>query len=344
MIRSISGLATAGLLVLALAGCGAPVPAETSASPTPSETATPTPEPVEYAPLTGEIVEVGSLTHASIAAKIDNHEDARPQIGLNQADIVFEELVEGGLTRYVAIWHSEIPKLYGPIRSIRPMDPDIVSPFGGIITYSGGQQKFVTMMKDTVVRNIIHGSTGTGDLMYRITDKIAPHNVVVKGQQLIAENTDLAAPLPALSFASNWATASTAGTGIVSPGFTVRIGEPSVPSWKWSGKNMAWVRFQTGGARDMDSAGAQLRATNVIVQRVKETHEYGYVPRANVVGTGDAWIFTGGKYLEATWTKADRASYTVYTDKATGEPILLAPGNTWIELMPNEGKLTIRTP
>ena len=72
--------------------------------------------------------------------KIDNHEDARPQVGLNRTDLVFEELVEGGLTRYVAVWHSDVPDAVGPVRSIRPMDPDIVAPLGGIIAYSGGQQ------------------------------------------------------------------------------------------------------------------------------------------------------------------------------------------------------------
>ena len=80
---------------------------------------------------------------------------------------MFEELVEGGLTRYVAVWQSDVPAEIGPIRSIRPMDPDIISPLGGIVAYSGGQDRFVRAMKATSVYNAIHGQSDTADLMYR---------------------------------------------------------------------------------------------------------------------------------------------------------------------------------
>ncbi|MDP3209308.1 MAG: DUF3048 domain-containing protein, partial [Rhodoglobus sp.] len=130
---------------VALIGCAPDVPMPV---PTPAYTSTyVAPEPTALAPLTGQVVAQGALTNPSIAAKIDNHEDARPQIGLNRADIVFEELVEGGITRYVAVWQSDIPDELGPIRSIRPMDPDIISPFGGIVAYAGGQERFVDMMR-----------------------------------------------------------------------------------------------------------------------------------------------------------------------------------------------------
>jgi hypothetical protein len=155
------------VLAVVLAACAAIVLPGTTGGPTaaptaaPSVTPTPTPTPIEYAPLTGYRVKVGSLEHPVLMAKIDNNPEARPQVGLNQADIVFEELVEGGLSRYVAIWHSTIPAEIGPIRSIRPMDPDIASPFRGLIAYSGGQQRFVQMMIATKVRNVIHGQAGT---------------------------------------------------------------------------------------------------------------------------------------------------------------------------------------
>ena len=103
-----------------------------------------TPAPTQLAPLRGTTVPAGSLAHPSLAAKIDNHEGARPQVGLDRTDIVFEELVEGGLTRYVAVWHSDVPEQIGPVRSIRPMDPDIITPYGGIVAYSGGQESSST--------------------------------------------------------------------------------------------------------------------------------------------------------------------------------------------------------
>src|SRR5690606_39906080 len=105
------------------------------------------PEPTDVAPLRGTTVPEGSLSHAAVSAKIDNHWDARPQRGLERTDIVFEELVEGGITRYVAVWHSDVPEELGPIRSIRAMDPEIASPIGGIMLYAGGQEKIVSMMR-----------------------------------------------------------------------------------------------------------------------------------------------------------------------------------------------------
>ncbi len=344
MRRSLITLPVIAALVIAMTGCSAGTAPTASPSETPTASPTPTEEPKEYAPLTGVEVEPGSLVRPAMAAKIDNHVDARPQIGLDKTDIVFEELVEGGLTRYVAVWHSQLPKTYGPIRSIRPMDPDIVSPFGGMITYSGGQQKFITMMQNTNVLNIIHGQSGTADTIYRIDSKIAPHNVVVKAQVVNKQHAELAAPMPSFSFAAALAEATAVTDGTATKGAVVTFDSPSTPKWKWSAEKQAWVRFQTGGAIDTDFNGVQLQATNVIVQRVKESHEYGYVPRANVVGYGTAWIFTGGKYIEAKWEKKDRESFTTYTIKATGEEVTLAPGNTWIELMPIEGNIKILAP
>jgi hypothetical protein len=168
--------------LLLLTACTSEKPSQTQ---TPSPTADAwvstykTPAPTELAPLRGTVVPAGSLTHPSLSVKIDNHEAARPQIGLERADIVFEELVEGGLTRYVGIWQSDIPDLLGPVRSIRPMDPDIISPFGGIVAYSGGQQMFVDMMKATPVVNAVFDYDRTG-LFYRIGTRPAPHNVIVR--------------------------------------------------------------------------------------------------------------------------------------------------------------------
>lgn len=172
--RSVAATLVSSLALLSLIGCAPeriPLPTP-SASPWISTYVTP--DPTELAPLRGTTVPAGSLNHASIAAKVDNHWDARPQVGLERTDMLFEELVEGGITRYVAIWQSDIPELLGPVRSIRPMDPDIVSPFAGIICYSGGQQRFVRLMLDTPVYNAIHGQSDTEDTFFRTNDKDGP--------------------------------------------------------------------------------------------------------------------------------------------------------------------------
>ena len=122
-----TAVAMAGVGVLLVAGCSVDAPMPNSAPSSPSFVSSYVPPPAYgISPLTGEQIEVGALAAPSLAAKVDNHPDARPQVGLERTDIVFEELVEGGLTRYVAVWHSDVPAIIGPVRSIRPMDPDII--------------------------------------------------------------------------------------------------------------------------------------------------------------------------------------------------------------------------
>ena len=108
-----------------------------------------------------------------------------------------------------------------------------------------------------------------------------------------------------------------------------------------------WLRIQDGKV-DTDSATKeQLHATNVVVLDVQEDRgyadpKYGHIPKAVLIGKGKAWVFSGGKYVEATWSKSSQTARIILTD-ASGAAINLAPGNTWVELKPNdpEGKLTI---
>lgn len=344
--------------IASLTGCTTAVP---GATPT-----TPTPEPVYIAaPLTGAQLLEGSpealaLAAPSVACKIDNSFAARPQQNLNLTDVVFDEMVEGGLTRLVAIWHSQLgatstgdPKTtgVGPVRSIRPMDPDIISPFGGIVCYSGGQLKFVNMMRNTGVFNASETSEQGNGTFRRSKDREAPHNVIVDVFKLATmhQATNLPAPQQMFDFATSLETASaaTAGTAVA----RIKVAFPSaLAEWVPSADGKQWLRIQDG-AKHLDSATKeQLHATNVIVMDVKEDRsygdpKYGHIPKAVIIGKGKAWVFTAGKYIEATWSKADRNSKIIFTD-AAGAAINLAPGNTWIELKPAdpEGKLTIVAP
>lgn len=304
-----------------------------SAAPTDSPRPTQTPIPAEYAPLTGVRVPIGSLERPVLMAKIDNNPEARPQVGLNKADIVFEELVEGGFSRYVAVWHSTIPTDIGPIRSIRPMDPDIASPFGGVIAYSGGQQRFVQMMIATRVKNVIHGQSGTEKYIYRSDDMIAPHDVIVRAKKLIDKRSNLAAPEPAFSFTRGGAVPSAVEFGKPAKHLVTSFSSLNSPSWKYHAASGKYLRSQAGGEKDVDETGAQLSAVNVIAQMVGESSEFGYVPRALVVGRGVAWISTGGKTVKAKWVKRNRNAMTVFTLKG-GEEVHLGRGRTWVELVP----------
>lgn len=321
-------------------GCA---PVEAMPVPTPSYSSTyVTPPPTALAPLTGETVEAGALAAPSLAAKVDNHPAARPQVGLERTDLVFEELVEGGLTRYVAVWHSDVPAEIGPIRSIRPMDPDIISPLGGIVAYSGGQQRFVAMMQATAVVNAIHGQADTDDLMFRTDAKDAPHNVLVRAPELIARHLDLAAPVQQFAFAPDAASSTAVREGGDVAGIALRFGSSSAPSWSWDPASARYLRFQDGGTPDLDTVGGQLSAVNVVVLRVPVTVSQS-IPKTELIGSGEAWISTGGRTVHATWSKGSMTDPIRLVDD-TGTVVRLAPGNTWIELVPLAGSAEFTPP
>ena len=260
---------------------------------------------------------------------------------IEHTDLVVEELVEGGLTRYVAVWQSDVPPEIGPIRSIRPMDPDIISPLGGIVAYSGGQFRFVEAMKATNVYNAIHGRSDTADIMYRTTTKRSPHNVLVRAPQLIVEHADIVAPGQQFAFAADLAGSTALREGSPTAKIKLRFGAPSTPSWNFDPASGRYLRFQAGEA-DLDGAGAQLSAANVIVIRVPIGNDGG-VPKTELIGSGEAWISSGGSTVHATWRKGSQRALIRLVDD-TGTVIRLAPGNSWIELVPMSGDVQFSAP
>ena len=297
--------------------------------------------PTSIAPLRGTTVPAGSLDHASIAAKIDNLPSARPQLGLENTDLVYQELVEGGLTRYVAVWQSVIPALLGPVRSIRPMDPDIVSPLGGIICYSGGQQRFVDLMRRTPVYNAIHGQADTASTFFRTPTRAAPHNVLVKAQELLGQHSGIVAPAKQFEFAPDLASSTAAKGGTPTAAVNYVFSGVTDGSWTWDAVRGVFLRSQ-GSGPDLDGAGAQLSATNVVVVRVTVSDDQG-VPKTNLIGSGEAWISTGGGTVHATWSKAS-ATDPIHLVDGAGATVRLAPGNTWIELVPSAGSVVFLAP
>lgn len=327
-------------VAVVLTGCSSETPSPvstTSAAPEYVSTYE-APAPSVIAPLTGEIIPAGTALNSSLAAKIDNHSAARPQVGLERTDIVFEELVEGGLTRYVAVWQSDIPDEIGPVRSIRPMDPDIVSAFGGIIAYSGGQQRFVALMQATNVFNAIHGQSATAETFYRTKTKKSPHNVLVKASVVVGQHPEIPAPQQQFAFSLDLASSTAVKDGTPASQVNLKFSNASSPSWTWDAAQGKYLRAQLGVA-DMDSNGAQLSAVNVLTIRVGIDKSLG-VPKTKLIGSGEAWVSSGGKTIHATWFKgAPTAAIALVDDQ--GVTVRLAPGNSWIELVPTEGFITL---
>jgi len=277
--------------------------------------------------------------------KIDNSAEARPQLGLNEADIVIDEMVEGGLTRFLAIWHSQQPDQFGPIRSVRPMDPDLATAFGGIIAYSGGQRPFVAAMRATGIYNATETSEQTLNTMVRVKDRYAPHNLFVKAKDLQGQHMSLGAPKAPFTFSADAASSSAAMDSKESVDSVTAQFPSATALWTWTGKKFA--RTQDGKALTDALNQKQITADNLLVLRVAVDRSfrdprYGFVPKTVLEGTGKGTVFSNGKALAVTWTKTAASSYVVLTE-SNGTVVKLAPGNTWFELVPTDvGKVTIK--
>jgi hypothetical protein len=191
------------------------------------------------------------------------------------------------------------------------------------------------MMIDTPVYNIIDGSEAAEDVLYRTSDKDAPHNVGVAAQTIVAAHLDMGPPPQMFAYSSSVETSSAVRDG--SPGASVDVifSDERYPTWVYNAETSSYLRYQEASVADMDSEGGQIAATNVVVMMVDLDWQYTPVPRTIMVDSGEAWVSTGGKTIHATWSKDARESRIRLTDDF-GMTVRLAPGNTWVEMPPRE--------
>jgi Protein of unknown function (DUF3048) N-terminal domain/Protein of unknown function (DUF3048) C-terminal domain len=308
---------------------------ESETPPPPSET-----PPAVLLPLLGTPGIVPA--RAALAVKIDDTERGRPQSGLVEADVVFEEMVEGGLTRLLAVYQSHDPETMGPVRSARSTDLSILAELGRpLFAWSGANPTFAAAVH---AADIVDVGVGAAPEAYRrADDRPAPYNLdAAAGLLRDAAADDAAAatpPDPLFSYRE-------AGVPLSGPGAETAIGFRTTGagplateiSWSWDAGGEAWVRDQNGTAH-VDDAGERVRAANVIL-RFTPYGDSGVrdsvgavVPEAAAVGEGDAWLLSGGRAQPGRWHKPSADAVTAYSDTA-GDPLRLAPGTTWVEVLP----------
>lgn len=344
----ILGLALTGLVLLS--GCAGEAEAEPATpTQTQSSTQTPTQEPTAEpvlipAPLTGINYQEGTnsfLSRPAILAKIDNTTPGRPQLALNDADVVYVTRVEVGLTRLLAVFHSRLPEVIGPVRSVRPVDAPIIEPYGGVFVFSGGQATFTDDAYDTGLVMSNEDTEQGNDSYFREESRVAPWNLFFEPQKLQELYATEAAPAPSFEFD---VIPSAVSGGV--PISAVIVEYPQMTSrwdldtarFPWSqAAEAAWYRTQDG-SQHLQADGAQVVSKNVVILEV--THDlsfidpkYGAIPKAELVNnSGVAHIFSEGYYIQGSWSKGLANEPILLFDPA-GEPIKLAPGNTWIEMM-----------
>lgn len=292
-----------------------------------------------------------AATQPVLAIKVENDPSVRPQYGLDAADLVVEELVEGGMTRFVTFFQSTIPDEIGPIRSARHVDASIAAPLADYFVFSGASGVTRGFLDQNIPADVVRVNEG-GSGMHRTKYHPAPHNVYLYPMEVIGSNKAKASPTTGL-FVRPEVTAtigaSPTNTSILTSGEPVssvrlQFAKANKPGWIWDAAKSAWVR-DDGSKAHMAISGNQISATNLVVLRVTTTDAGykdpagGYVPRTVLEGTGAGFVMAGNKKIAVTWSKTDAKSPITLTD-AAGAIVAMLPGNTWVELIPTEGDVT----
>lgn len=326
-LRSGAGLLVLGAVALGLVACGGGGTSKANSDTT--------------APLTGLPAQGPSQdrNRPALYVKIENSPDARPQTGLEQADVVYEVVAEGGITRFAAVFQSSAPSTIGPIRSVRGQDPDLAAPLKGLAVFAGGIPDYVSQI-DTVAQDLSTASPiGEGPPFRRDPGRRAPHNLYGDPAGFWAKATSPydEAPQPLFTYGT-----LPAGAG-PAKGVDIDFSPVAKVAWAWDGS--AYRRSQGGRPFTVTGSG-RIGPQNLVVEFV-DVQNTSYidpagnpVPASTVVGSGDAEVFRNGQVVRGTWSKDDRTSVTQY-DGADGKPIPLQPGRTWVELVPRGRAVTV---
>jgi len=275
-----------------------------------------------------------------LAFKIDNNLNARPQSGIEEADSVYEILVEGGMTRFLAFFYDKTSSYLGPIRSARPTDPTLVRPYGGILVVSGATPGLVPQIRELGVPVLEEQSPPA---MFRIASRTAPHNLY-GDTELVRENVDTrgfafnAPPDPIYNFGlnqENWNVGAN----------RVRIKYSDFTSIIWKLDGDSYSRFIIDGYSKSDDPvvhntinrdeEVEIIQTNtiVVIQGPIYVDEATTLPSVLTVGVGPVYLFNNGNYIEGTWRRNDIIEPFEFYDKEQN-PIYVPPSQQWVHILP----------
>lgn len=282
---------------------------------------------LHVAPLTGLPDPLEMTKHRSaLTIKIDNTPEAMPQYGIENADVVYEEIVEGGITRLAAIFNTRLPTVVGPVRSVRRTDREIVFPIGGVFAFSGGAEYAVRSIETAPVK--LYNESNSGSAMFRDPKRYPPHNLFANAA-LLMKKDGLPRPPPAL-FTYRPRSQGVRGPRVRS--FVVGFAEGFAATYSWDATSRSWDR-SVFGLPDVAANGVRISPRNVIVMSVNYVGGVGVIDSyAQLLGSGSVEVFSGGRLQRGTWSRPSLRQRAVYRN-LSGKLIKLTPGQTWVELL-----------
>jgi hypothetical protein len=297
--------------------------------------------PDRIAPLNGLPVNGLAWNRRVVAVKIDDHRGARPQSGIEEADAVVETLVEGGLTRWIALFHQSDSSYLGPVRSVRPTDIGIVLPLDATVAASGGQQWIVDQAVAAGIQ-LLRRRDAPPPALYRIPSRPVPHNLYADTTALrdVADGAGYTDHPPPPLFEWGEFPDGPAATRI-----SLEWSDPITVTWTWDGARYLRER---GGAPHLtvtaDGLASQIWADSLVVLIAPASDllpppevSGSPVPVLDTVGVGTAFVFAEGRAVRGTWSRTSLSEpFTLSTFR--GDPLPVPPGVPWINVFP-EGQV-----
>lgn len=347
--RTTVALSTLVTVTVLLASCSGGSDDETqatatAAAPTTTTTTTTTPPPPPVtAVFTGKTLKDDKIENRGVVAiKIDNAPEARPQVAIDRADLVFEEPVEGGITRLMAVFQSQNPGRIGPVRSGRVTDPSILRALGGgALAFSGASGATYRRIRGTP--HVILMEEGQIADWQRDYSRRAPHNLFVD-QSSIRKNLGKKLTMtPQAQFASFSDTRPSGGSATKKARLTWQF---TTAEWSWGPKAKAWLRTQNGTPDNL-ADGTRIKATNVLMIQATTRTDPGLhdvngalTPLPDLEAGGKMWLLRDGRVYRGTWSRAGTDKpFTIKSSEGT--TLTLDPGNTWIEILPKPATPTL---
>lgn len=297
-------------------------------------------------PLTG-LITIDELSgRRPIAVMLDNQIDARPQAALSEADIVYEMMAEGLITRYMAIFYGHYPEHIGPVRSARPYFIEKAFEFDPYYVHVGGSMQALSDIKKLGLADIDGLSSSA---FWREKHKKAPHNMYTSSEVLVNDairlRYNISTEVSFLDFYDEF----TVIEGQSATEITIVYKEPVqsdrlgyFTSYKYNDEEKVYYRYTNGEPHVDENSKVQLTCTNILVQyaKTKVLDNEGRLD-VDLITSGEGKYFTSGKMIEVTWSKASAEATTEFFD-LNGTKIKLNPGVTWFQIVKTGTQETIK--
>lgn len=286
-------------------------------------------------PFTGELVEK-EITMRPIIATINNHPKARPQSGLSSADVVYEMLAEGDITRFLALYQSNLPSSIGPIRSARSYFVELAKGLDAFYIAHGYSPEAETMLKSGIVDNI-NGMQYDGTLFKRSSDRRAPHNSYILGENVKKGAQRVNASLlyqKKVSY-TYYEEDENVQSGVEANKINVNYGSGQFNSTYTYDTTLNKYTRTVNGITTTDAlTNEAIQLSNILVFEMKHFIVDNQGRREiDIVSGGKAYIFQAGTMREVQWKNIDGVLKAVELD---GTEVKLVPGKTWIHFMPTQ--------